>query len=210
VPRRSDARALLVATTARLLQEQGYAHTGLTQILAESGAPKGSFYFHFPGGKEQLALEALRSAGAQVAAGLTHCGERSSSPADLVTRFIHAEAATLEASGYRQGCPIATVALELASESEPIRQACQEIFDGWIEIMAGFFAPHVDGDAHDLAEHAIMSMEGGLLLSRVRHDTAPLHRVLDHLVTELVTVTGGPDAPARSSSRAERSTAPGG
>jgi TetR/AcrR family transcriptional regulator, lmrAB and yxaGH operons repressor len=186
MPRASDARERLITTTARLLQEQGYANTGLTQILTESGAPKGSFYFHFPDGKDQLAVEALRRAGAQVAAGLHHCGQGALSPADLVDRFIRAEAETLRASGFRQGCPIATVALELSSESDLIQAVCKEIFDSWIDILAGYFAPHVGGGARSLAEHAIMCMEGGLLISRVQRDTGPLLRVLDRLQADLV------------------------
>jgi TetR/AcrR family transcriptional regulator, lmrAB and yxaGH operons repressor len=59
MPRKTDARARAIATAERLFRIQGYTATGLTQILEESGAPKGSFYFHFPRGKAQLAEEAI-------------------------------------------------------------------------------------------------------------------------------------------------------
>jgi TetR/AcrR family transcriptional regulator, lmrAB and yxaGH operons repressor len=187
MPRTSDARERMVATTARLLQEQGYTGTGLAQILEVSGAPKGSFYFHFPGGKEELAAEALRTAGAQVTATLARCGEGGRSPADLVGRFLELEAKALTRSGFRHGCPIATVALEMSSESDLIHRTCMEIFDGWVGTLADQFAPHLGERARDLAEHAIVCMEGGLLLSRVRRHTGPLLRVRDRLRIELQT-----------------------
>ena len=185
MPRSSDARDRAVAATARLLQEQGYAGTGVAQILQVSGAPKGSFYFYFPGGKEQLAAEALRGAGRQVAAVLRRLTETARSPADLIDRFVTIEANLLADSEFRQGCPIATVALEMSSESEVIRQACKEIFASWVDILAESFQPAMGAEAPDMAEHVIMTLEGALLLSRVNRDTAPLSRVRARLREEL-------------------------
>src|SRR5262245_40921958 len=136
MPRTSDARDRAVAATAKLMQEQGYAATGVAQILEVSGAPKGSFYFHFPEGKEQVAAEALRLAGAQVHQGLGRLAAQVASPAEFIKHFIDRLAHALADSGYRQGCPIATVALEMASESPVIRTACEEIFDSWVAALA--------------------------------------------------------------------------
>jgi TetR/AcrR family transcriptional repressor of lmrAB and yxaGH operons len=185
MPRPSDARERAIATTARLLQEQGYAGTGVNQILQESGAPKGSFYFHFPGGKEQLAIEALQRAGEQVAAVLRQLAQSTASPADLIDKFMTAEARMLSRSRYRQGCPIATVALEMSSESELIQVACRDIFTTWTAILTQHFASYVGTSAPDLAEYTIIALEGALLLSRVRRDTGPLLRLRDRLRTEL-------------------------
>src|SRR5262245_51397375 len=179
MPRPSDARERAVATTARLLQEQGYAATGVAQILDVSGAPKGSFYFHFPEGKEQVAAEALRLAGAEVERGLRQLIAQAGSPAELVKRFIDRQTRMLTESGYRQGCPIATVALEMASESAVIRAACQEIFDGWIAALAEAFAPSLGRRARGYAEQVVMAVEGALLLSRVHQDPGPLRRTRD-------------------------------
>jgi TetR/AcrR family transcriptional repressor of lmrAB and yxaGH operons len=185
MPRPSDARESAIATSARLLQEQGYAGTGVTQILQESGAPKGSFYFHFPGGKEQLAIEALQRAGEQVATALQQLAQSTASPAELIDKFVTAEATMLSRSSYRQGCPIATVALEMSGESEPIQAACRDIFNTWTAILTKHFAPYVGTSAPDLAEHTIIALEGALLLSRVQRDTGPLLRLRDRLHTEL-------------------------
>lgn len=185
MPRSSDARANAVASTARLLQEQGYAATGVAQILDVSGAPKGSFYFHFPDGKEQLAVEALRLAGAEVEQGLRALAALTASPAELVSRFVDQQVRGLVDSGYRRGCPIATVALEMADESAAIRGACRDIFDSWITAMAEAFEPHLRAQARQSAEHVFVAVEGALLLSRVRRDPGPLRATRDLLVSRL-------------------------
>jgi TetR/AcrR family transcriptional regulator, lmrAB and yxaGH operons repressor len=186
VPRTSDARTRAVAAAMRLFQEQGYAATGVAQILDVSGAPKGSFYFHFPGGKEQVAAEALRIAGTEIAEGFRRLAAQTASAAELVTVLIDAQAQALTGSGYRRGCPIATVALEMASESATIRAACQEIFDGWIAVLTDAFSPELGRRrARGYAEQLLMAVEGALLLSRVQRDPRPLHLARDLLISQL-------------------------
>lgn len=167
------------------MQTQGYAATGLTQILQESGAPKGSFYFYFPDGKEQLAVEALRLAGAQVTSAVTTLGTSTSTSSQFIRAFVTGQADMLTSSDYRLGCPIATVALEMSSESEPIRRACEEIFASWVDALSAVFAAEHGRRARALAEFALMALEGGLLLSSVRRDPAPLHRVRSELAERL-------------------------
>src|SRR4029077_6786118 len=105
MPRRSDAKAKAIETAERLFRAQGYAATGLTQILEESGAPKGSFYFHFPGGKEQLAREVLVAYGARTVAGMRQLAGRCEGDPD---RFIRALckgiAKEVEAADWGTGC----------------------------------------------------------------------------------------------------------
>jgi TetR/AcrR family transcriptional repressor of lmrAB and yxaGH operons len=176
VPRSTDARARAIRTAGRLFQEQGYAATGLTEIIERSGAPKGSFYFHFSGGKEQLAVEALTAAGEAVAAALRDLAARSPDPARLVRGHVALQERMLEGSGYRQGCPIATVTLEMASESEPIRTAAASAFATWTGILAEYLTGHGyrPAEAARLAEHVIATVEGALLLARAQRSTKPL------------------------------------
>src|SRR5579859_5271927 len=115
MPKRTDARTRAIQTAGRLFQEQGYGATGLTQLIGESGTPKGSFYFHFPAGKEELAWEAIRGSGAAVAAGLRDLACRSADAPTLIREYGAFQRRALEESGYRQGCPIATVTLEMAA-----------------------------------------------------------------------------------------------
>ena len=101
----------MIETTGSLVQRQGYHGTGLNQIIEESGAPKGSMYFHFPGGKEALVCEAVR-----------HCGERSveaieellagcDHPGKAVGSVVDWFAQDLEDSDFERGCPVAIVVL---------------------------------------------------------------------------------------------------
>src|SRR5262252_950767 len=132
----NDTRARMLETTGRLLQLRGYHGTGLNEIVAASGAPRGSLYFHFPGGKEQLAVAAMRGAGAQLAGGIDAVLASSDDLGVALGRLVDGLAAGLEASGFANGCPIATVALEAAGTSEPIRGAAREAFDAWLRALS--------------------------------------------------------------------------
>lgn len=176
MPRHTDARANALRTASRLFQEKGYAATGVAEIIERSESPKGSFYFHFPGGKEQLAAEALSAAGQQVAALEQGLIKRVSSPARFIREYIGAQARVLEESDFRLGCPIATVTLEMAADSEPIREAAATAFASWTGPLADFLARHGHrrAEARQLAEHVVATVEGALLLSRAQRSTAPL------------------------------------
>jgi TetR/AcrR family transcriptional regulator, lmrAB and yxaGH operons repressor len=107
------------------MRRQGYAATGWRQVVAESGAPWGSQAHHFPGGKQQLAAEAVAIAGSAYERMLRAALE-SSHPADAVLAWADLAARQLEASGWVDGCPVATVALEEAATSDTIAAACTE------------------------------------------------------------------------------------
>src|SRR3954471_63787 len=100
----SSSREAFVATTAMLLRRQGYAATGLAEIVARSGAPRGSLYFHFPGGKEELAVAALTSAGEQLRQGIETMLDARATMDEALALLLDALAAGLVASGYADGC----------------------------------------------------------------------------------------------------------
>jgi len=183
--RRSAARSNAVTTAARLFQERGYGATGLTEIIDASHSPKGSFYFHFPEGKEQLAVEALRASGARIEAHLRALAGSAATPGELISRFAEDEIATLVESDYRRGCPIATVALERSSESAVIREACRAAFESWIDVLDHAFEGVLGADSRPFAERVVACLEGGLLLARVERDPGPLRRVAAALVDAL-------------------------
>lgn len=175
----TSSRERMIDATAELLQKQGYAGTGLAQILEVSGAPRGSLYFHFPGGKEQLACEALAASGETWKLRIESLVAGLSDPAEAAAAVCNLLADELEASQWKLGCPIATVALEAAAESEAIRDRCAQHFAGWEEMVrarlvaAGFAEPI----ALVAATVAISSIEGALLLARVYRSREPLDRV---------------------------------
>ncbi|MEU5954478.1 TetR/AcrR family transcriptional regulator [Streptomyces sp. NPDC047525] len=176
---RGDTRARILRTAADLFQRQGYGATGLNQVLAESGAPKGSLYFHFPQGKEQLAAEAVALAGGEMGARMASVVGSAGGAADAVVGVGELLAGGLRASDFRDGCPVATVALEQSGGDGPISDACHAAYDSWLaglaEALRGWGA--ADDEAAELAELVMSSLQGALLLAQVRRDTAVISSV---------------------------------
>ncbi|MCU1666827.1 MAG: TetR/AcrR family transcriptional regulator, lmrAB and yxaGH operons repressor [Pseudonocardiales bacterium] len=174
---RTDARDRMLRTAATLFRAQGYHATGLNQVLAESGAPKGSLYFHFPGGKEQLAAESIELAGAELCSAIRAALASTADPAGALEHVLALLGDHLVASGFRDGCPVATVALDAAAGSEPIRTACVGAYDSWQSLMADHLRAAGIPSADELATVLLAAIEGAVLLARTRHDLAPLHAV---------------------------------
>src|SRR3954452_21091219 len=122
----------ILDTSAELFRRQGYMGTGVKQIAAEASAPFGSLYHHFPGGKEQLGEEVIRWSGAMYGQLMPAIFDPAPDVVTAVRTFFDTAAEDLAESGYADACPIATVALEVASTSEPLRQATADVFGGWI------------------------------------------------------------------------------
>ena len=171
-----DSRARFVETTADLLRRQGYHATGLKQIVTESGAPRGSLYFHFPGGKEQLAEAALEHSGQQMHADLLALVEQATDLREAIVAVADALADRLEASAFLDGCPVATVALEAASQSPALQRACSASYARWQRVVEEHLPRWgVDPEqAPALANLVLCTIEGALLLSRAHADASPL------------------------------------
>ncbi len=181
---RSDSRERMVRTAADLFQRQGYRATSWRQVTDEGGAPWGSVAYLFPGGKEQLGVAAVGHSGEAVAALIGLVADRAGpDPVAGVRAWIEACAAVLEASGYAAGCPVATVVLEVGTTSEPLRLACAEAFDRWIEILvARLVAGGVaDERARELATLVLCTTEGALILARAQRSTAALALAADEV-----------------------------
>jgi TetR/AcrR family transcriptional repressor of lmrAB and yxaGH operons len=122
----SNSRDRIMETTCTLLEVQGYQATGLNQIIRESGAPRGSLYYYFPGGKEGLVAEAVARTGVVVRERIEHELDAVQDTAAAVEGFVRSLAKHVEVSGFRSGGPIATAALEASATSERVRTACAE------------------------------------------------------------------------------------
>jgi TetR/AcrR family transcriptional repressor of lmrAB and yxaGH operons len=181
VPRRTDTRDRAIRTAAHLFRAQGYHATGLNQVLAEGGLPKGSLYFHFPGGKEQLAVESLQRAGEELCAAIAEAMRSGADPAEALEKVLALLGDHLVATDFREGCPVATVALDAAAQSEAIRAACAGVYDSWEALVADRLRAAGVDDADGLATVLVAAVEGALLLARTRRDVAPLHTVGAHL-----------------------------
>ena len=180
-------RERFVNAGAELFRRQGYNATGVKQIVAEARAPFGSLYHFFPGGKEELGAEAVRTSGALYGLLLPAVFDPAPDVVTGVRDFFRGAAEHLVESGWQDACPIATVALEVSSASEPLREACADVFDGWIDagterFVSEGFAPD---QARELVIGMVAALEGAFVLSRALRSTEPLHAA-GELVAERV------------------------
>lgn len=186
MPRPSDARSRLIRVSAALFRQRGYDGVGLTEILEASGAPKGSFYHHFPGGKEQLAEETIRYAGEQMGDTIDRVMSSADDFSLGVKRLANGLADWFERSRYSEGCPITSVALATAPRSERHTIAISAVFADWQKRVANhaqrFGVPEFsDADA----ERLLMLIEGAWILARAQQSKAPLLRAADAFVVSL-------------------------
>jgi TetR/AcrR family transcriptional repressor of lmrAB and yxaGH operons len=182
---RADSRTRILEAAAQLFRRQGYEATGLKEIVDAGLAPVGSIYHFFPGGKEQLGQEALRRSGERYLHLIDLVFERAESPAAAVRQFFQLSVDALQGSGFADGCPIASVAVEVASSREDLRLACAEVFASWFRRVADGFDPLSPDVAHKAAIFTLAAFEGAIILSRALADADPLLVTADLVVDEL-------------------------
>lgn len=171
-----ETRERLIGAAADLFRRKGYAGTGLKEVCAGSSAALGSLYHFFPGGKEQLAAEALRQSGRGYQLLVESVFDSAADPFAGITAVFEAAGEVLEATGYVDACPIQTVALEVASTSEPLRQVTAGIFGEWIDAATARFtiAGLTPAAARRVAIAVIAGLEGAFVLSRAMRSLEPL------------------------------------
>jgi AcrR family transcriptional regulator len=163
-------------SAADLFQHQGYHATGVKQIVGGAGAPLASLYHFFPGGKEALGAEVVRVSGAGYQALVEDVWDGAPDVVAGVHAIFDGAAAVLEATGYEDACPIATVALEVASTNETLRVATAEVFDAWIVSATGRLesAGLAEDAARRLAFAIVGGLEGAFVLARATRSVEPL------------------------------------
>jgi len=174
----TDSKAKTLSAAARLMRQQGYHGTALHDILAAAGSPRGSLYFHFPRGKEEIGEAALTLAGEAVRQSIAQAAESSESAETFLTRIARGMASDLAKSGYKEGCPIATTALETSAQSNVLGAATRTAFQKWeTEIKRGLERfGMTSSDADLIATTALSQLEGALLLARTYRSLTPMHR----------------------------------
>ncbi|MCB8945249.1 MAG: TetR/AcrR family transcriptional regulator [Ardenticatenaceae bacterium] len=172
----SSKRDQIIETTCQLIELQGYHATGLNQILAESGAPKGSLYHYFPDGKDELVEEAVNHTSGIIAARLQAGMAAFATAQEAIPAFLRDLAHYVELSGFQTGGPITAVALEAASTNERLNAACNQAYQSWRAIIEQkLLADGCEaGRAKRLAMMVIALIEGAIILSRSDRSTAPL------------------------------------
>lgn len=176
MPRPDRSRAALVDSAGLLFRRQGYAATGVNQILELADVKAGSLYHHFPDGKQQLAAAVVERAGADIERRLRELLDSGAPVTDIVDGWIDVMAAGL-ASDQRDGCPIEPIATESVHASAAVRAASAAAFDGWSRAVSDRLRR--DGwpssQAAQTALAVIALVEGALILSRTTGDPAALH-----------------------------------
>ncbi len=170
-------RDRIMVATNELFRRHGYNGTSLSQISHASGATIGSIYHFFPGGKEALALAVIDATGDVYRELFESIVAEAESPWAAFIDFFTGAATALEETDFIDLCPIGTIAREVASSNEPLRQAAERAFESWIAAARTHLAAAgVPPDAADeLAALFVSTVEGTFVLSRTRRDTAPLH-----------------------------------
>ncbi|MCE7081433.1 TetR/AcrR family transcriptional regulator [Streptomyces sp. ST2-7A] len=172
---RTSAR--LAESMLELIQRNGYSGTGLNTVVEHAGAPKGSLYFHFPRGKEELGEKAVELAAERFGALLADSAPEPATPGEVVRRVIETLAGMLDDADFQLGCPVSVVTLEMGAINERLREACANAFESWIAPVAELLVAHgrPRADARALATAVVGMVEGAVIMSRARRSTEPLH-----------------------------------
>lgn len=180
----------MIEGAARLLAEHGVQGTSFTEVLKLTGAPRGSIYHHFPGGKDQLISEAMEFAGARVVGLLEQKAGESAS--EITRYFLHLWREVLLRSDYQAGCSV--LAVTVATDSPLLREQAATVFDAWRQALARLL--HTGGlneaDADGFAATLIASSEGAIVLSRAQHSTEPFDVVSQQLLARLAALQEHP------------------
>ena len=174
-------RDKLIDAMIDALQRKGLHGVGLSELLADAGAPKGSLYHHFPGGKSELAVAAIERVGQRAEQAFAALFEHQPEPLDALAAWLHGALGQLQGSAFERGCPLATVALESGPEDGEIRAALATAFAAIRRALQRQLLAHGYPEAESLAALFVALYEGGLLQARVAGSAEPLRQAADAL-----------------------------
>ena len=203
IVKRSDSRDRMLGSAVQLLREQGYTGTGFRDVIAHSGAPRGSIYHHFPGGKVQLAEEAVVAARDYVTS-FIDAAKGEDDPVAMLRAFLDAFRPVLEPSGFRAGCPVVAVAAEAHDDAPQLADVAAEAFASWEDSMATALrrAGLTGARARRLATLVVSAIEGAIVICRAERDG----RALDDVQRELEATLRAAVSPPGPGARPARAT----
>ena len=190
----SDSRASMVRSAASLIRSRGLSATSFSDVLAASGAPRGSIYHHFPRGKEQLAGDAIRWTSERVVAHQRAC--RATTAAGVLRCFIDMWRQVVLTSNGTEGCVVAGTAIDTVAGERGLIDVVRATFGSWVDLLTEQLeAVGVPTRrASRVAVATLAGMEGALVLCRAEGSTGPLETVAAELLRLLP-----PEAPASKS-----------
>jgi TetR/AcrR family transcriptional regulator, lmrAB and yxaGH operons repressor len=185
MPKVTDTRDRMINGAKELIRKNGYGATSFKDVWEYTDTPRGSVYFHFPDGKEELGLEVLSAVGTRLV-DLSHAvGARTRTPETFIRGMARAIADEVEDSGFMDGCAIVNIAAETAAGSPVLREASAAAFSAWADAMAEELERK--GVRRQLAvrtaELLVSSIEGARVLAKTYRDRGPLDHVGDYLAS---------------------------
>lgn len=170
MPRQTDARERFIQTAASLFRQRGYHGVGLAEIIQTAGAPRGSFYHHFPGGKEELGVYAVELAGRFVSRAIDAAFSDAPNFEAGAHRLAESLGALLEDSGWVDGCPITGILVDTSADSDLLAEAVTTTFEQW-KVRVQSHAKRLGVDETSAATRALrllIALEGAWLVARIQ------------------------------------------
>jgi TetR/AcrR family transcriptional repressor of lmrAB and yxaGH operons len=194
----TNSREMTIRAAAKMFRQRGYHGTGLQDILKAAGSPRGSLYFHFPGGKEEIGIAAIAFYAEAVRGMMASAAKASKTAEGFLALVVQNTAADLRRNDYKEGCPIAAVALDTSGQSEALCAAARKAFQTWeLEIKSGLERFDMNGkDAESIATAVLSQLEGALLLARTYRSLEPFRRA-ESAVRSMVNGSPRPSRPER-------------
>ncbi len=182
-------RDRMLLSAVELIRERGVAGATIDAILARSDAPRGSVYYHFPGGRSQIISESIGFAGAWITNMIAGAAAAKDSH-QMLHGVVEAWKKTLKYSNFEAGCPMMAVAVDGIAEDPALRAPTADVFTQWrVALTTQLIADGVDAErSRRFANMAIASIEGAVLLCRVDQSTGPLDDIEQELDVLLSTV----------------------
>jgi AcrR family transcriptional regulator len=180
---RGETRHKMLVATIELMRERGAAGVTVDEVLARSGAPRGSVYHHFPAGRAQLVDEALAYAGESFGGMLERASAHGADA--VVTRMITFWTRVLEDSEFRAGCPVVPTAGDASPDGEELAHKAALILAEWCRTVAAAFEAegYSETDAASLAATVMAAISGAVGLCRALRSIDPLFQVAEQLRT---------------------------
>lgn len=171
-----QTRQRIIDTASHLFERQGYTATGINQILKESGSPRGSFYFHFDGGKDELGRYVIENHQANFAGLISETISQAPTALAGAEHVVALLAEQMADNQCQLGCPVMSIASEMAADSPSLRQYSQGAFETWIGLFTERLTAegHAKDDAYATARAVLCAIEGALVMCRVYQSQGPL------------------------------------
>jgi TetR/AcrR family transcriptional repressor of lmrAB and yxaGH operons len=180
-----DSRDNMVQSAASLIGQRGMNATSFSDVLADSGAPRGSIYHHFPEGKKQLVECAMRLTSDQILAHMQ--ASIATTPEGVLEHFVALFRHVIVTSNATAGCAVAGVTIDVGDADGDLLAVARDAFQSWVTLLASQLE-RVGVEkvrAHGIATISIASVEGALILCRAEGHDEPL-RVIESQLMELL------------------------